>query len=169
MMAGMRWLRLCSILGVAIVMVGCGDGTTGARDLGVPDAAGDLAMGMSMMPDLAQADLSAAVIDMQPPPCGDPGQACCLDGNGVASCNPSSTATAVCSGGVCVTCGVYPMGCCPGGTCADQQTCITDPVAGTFCYPCGHDGQQCCYVGDECVEQGTSCVMPDGGEARCTM
>ena len=90
---------------------------------------------------------------------------CCIDGK-TPACNP---ATAVCNEfGVCVSCGLYPLACCPGDLCQASQTCLSDPSSGSFCYPCGHAGQPCCFEGPACVEAGTSCVTADGGNPTCS-
>ena len=149
----MRWLVVLSVVAVA---AGCDDDMSGARDLASVD---DLA---APADDLAVPDDLAAGPDMHGP-CGEPQMQCC--GGIGGTCN---AATSVCNAfGVCIACGIYPMACCPGGTCQGNQTCVPDPTAGMFCLPCGHAGQPCCYVGPACVEAGTTCGAPDGGNPTC--
>jgi hypothetical protein len=146
----MRWLIVCAlVVGVAA----CDDDTAPSQDLAV-------AVDLAIADDLAAAD--DAAVDLGHLPCGEPLMRCCDTG---APCDP---ATAVCNPfGVCVSCGLYPLDCCPGGICQAQQTCLTDSTQ-SFCYPCGHAGQPCCFVGPGCVEAGTQCVEPDGGSPTCT-
>jgi len=150
----MRVLALA--ISIAAALAGCGDDVTAGTspDLSAASGAGDMAAPV----EDAAVDLRVAL------PCGEPLMRCC-DGQ-TPACNP---ATAVCNQyGVCVSCGLYPLACCPGDTCQANQTCQSDPSAGSFCYPCGHDGQPCCFSGTACVEPGTQCVVPDGGNPVCS-
>jgi hypothetical protein len=145
----MRWLVVC----VVVLAAACDDDTTSpSQDLAVTT-------------DLAIVDLAVddAAVDLAQLPCGEPLMRCCETG---PLCDP---ATAVCNPfGVCVSCGLYPLACCPGDVCQAQQTCLSDPTSGSFCYPCGHAGQPCCFEGPACVEAGTQCVTPDAGTPVCS-
>jgi hypothetical protein len=146
-------MRLAAVvLAVAAALAGCDDDTTAAAaDQSVASAS-----------DLGVAD--DASVDLATLPCGEPFMRCC-DGK-TPACNP---ATSTCNMyGVCVSCGLYPLACCPGNSCQSDQTCLSDPTSGSFCYPCGHQGQPCCFEGPACVQPGTSCVMPDASTPICS-
>lgn len=148
-------MRLAAFAIVAAAALGACDDDTVAP---APD--------LSVALDLAATPDDAAAPDLMPPyPCGEPFMRCC-DGQ-TPACNP---ATAVCNEfGVCVSCGLYPLACCPGSGCQSNQTCLGDATSGgTFCYPCGHAGQPCCFEGPACVQPGTQCIEPDGGNPTCS-
>jgi hypothetical protein len=156
----MRWL----ILGV--LLSGCGSHPA-AHDQSLPPSDLSAAVADLATVDLATVDLGPlAPVDLAMKlACGEPEMQCCLGDNGKLWCNP---ATGTCNPfGVCVACGSYPSACCPGNSCRPDQTCLDDPGVGTFCYPCGHDGQGCCFSGPACLTAGSSCVMPDGGVPIC--
>jgi hypothetical protein len=145
-------MRLLAAVALALAFAACDDDTTAA-----PSA--DLSVAL----DMTTNEVDAAV-DLASLPCGEPFMRCC-DGQ-TPSCDP---ATAVCNQyGVCVSCGLYPLACCPGDTCQADQTCLGDPTSGSFCYPCGHQGQPCCFEGTPCVEAGTQCIMPDASTPICS-
>lgn len=146
-------MRLAAVLLVFAALAGCDDDTTAA-----PPADQSVAGASDMA---AEVDAS---VDLAALPCGEPFMRCC-DGQ-TPSCNP---ATATCNAyGVCVSCGLYPLACCPGDSCQADQTCLSDPSSGSFCYPCGHQGQPCCFEGPACVQPGTSCIMPDASTPICS-
>jgi hypothetical protein len=164
----MRWLVL------GLVVCGCGrsgsqapaDQSLPPRDLSAAVVVADLALVDLATVDLAPMDLATPVDQAVKLACGEPQMQCCISDGGKPWCNPT---TGTCNQfGVCVACGIYPMACCPNGTCRDNQTCLSDPGVGTFCYPCGHDGQPCCFTGVACLEAGTSCIMPDGSVPICS-
>lgn len=150
----MRLASFSIAVALALALAACDDDTTAAP-------APDLAVSL----DLAAAPPVDAAVDLAPGlPCGEPFMRCC-DGK-TPACNP---ATAVCNEfGVCVSCGLYPLACCPGDLCQASQTCLSDSSSGSFCYPCGHAGQPCCFEGPACVDPGTSCATPDGGNPTCS-
>jgi hypothetical protein len=109
-------------------------------------------------PDLAvQEDLAMKLA------CGEPDEQCCYSPAKGLYCD---AATATCNAfGVCVACGLYPLNCCPGGTCLDNQACL--PVGSNdYCYPCGQTGEPCCFDGAPCRD-GSSCIIPDGFSPVC--
>jgi hypothetical protein len=143
---------LIVVAAAAAACAGCDDDTTAAP-----------AADLSFAADLSMSSEVDAAVDLASLPCGEPLMRCCESG---PACDP---ATAVCNPyGVCVSCGLYPLACCPGSICQPNQTCLTDPTSGSFCYPCGHQGQPCCFEGTACVEAGTQCIMPDASTPICS-